>query len=121
MCCEATGKVNKMATKAPLFYSLRRKHNGTFEVVAVTTLKPKRYHGSVMPYHETTHGIISDLLGKFGTEADAREVVTAVKRAYDEFKERIEAAEKEARGVRQLQNAAMQDVLNKAGAGRVFG
>lgn len=107
--------------KKPLFYSLRRKHDGNFDVIAVTTLKPKRWHGSLEPYHETTHGLNSDLLGKFETEAAARGVVANVKAAHDNMEPVIKDLEKKLREVRQLQVAEVQNVLTKAGALKVYG
>lgn len=110
-----------MAVKKALFYSLRRKHSGEFEVIAVTTLKPKRYHGSVLPYHETTHGLNKDLLGKFETELSARNVIADVKQAHDRLAPVIADLEQQLKETRRLQNTYIQDVLNKAGAGPVYG
>jgi hypothetical protein len=97
-------------TRPVLFYTLVRKwHIGGYEVMRVTTEKSAHLHGSMAPDWVPTHCLYRDTIGRFPTEAAARDRIKAA----DEVRQRFAPLIKRAREREIRVEQAQRDAINK--------
>lgn len=105
-------------TREVQFYSIRRKQGEeyNFDIIAVTSTTGTRYNGSREPYHNSTHGKLRDLRGKYGSEAEARNVRDKALQKYEQFSYRVKQAQLELRDATDMRREQVDNLLNELGA-----
>jgi hypothetical protein len=95
--------------KPALYYSLARSpYSSSYRVVAVTTVKMRRWHGRIEEEGTQTNGQVEHLRGKFKTARDADAKRKQVEAIAKDYNDRAHALSKQMGELYDMRDAAIK-------------